>query len=77
MLGHDLQKKLAYSPREDTNLLKCIYGQLYNGKLALRYGHAQRTSDLYAICLTTAHILPENVRTTTPCVLAVTMSLVN
>jgi hypothetical protein len=37
ILGQTLHKKLTYSPREVTTLLKFIYGQLYNGKLALRY----------------------------------------
>ena len=32
--------KLTHSPWEGTALLKILYGQLYNGKLALRYGHA-------------------------------------
>ena len=35
-----LHKKLTYSPWEGTSLLKFIYWQLYNGKLAMRYGHA-------------------------------------
>jgi hypothetical protein len=39
-VGHALQKKLTYSPWEGTSLLKFIYEQLYNGKVAKRYGHA-------------------------------------
>jgi len=39
-LGQALHKKLTYSPWEGTSLLKFIYGQLYNGKLAMRYGHS-------------------------------------
>jgi hypothetical protein len=35
-----LHKKLTYSPWEGTTLLKLIYGQLNNGKLAMRYEHA-------------------------------------
>jgi hypothetical protein len=35
-----LHKKLTHSQWEGTSLLKFIYGQLYNGKLAMRYGHA-------------------------------------
>ena len=35
-----LHKKLTYSPWGGTSLLKITYGQLYNGKLAMRYGHA-------------------------------------
>jgi hypothetical protein len=39
-VGQALHKKLIHSPWEGTSLLKFIYGQLYNGKLAMRYGHA-------------------------------------
>ena len=39
-VGQALHKKLTHSPWEGTSLLKFIYGQLYNGKLAMRYGHA-------------------------------------
>ena len=39
-VGRALHKKLTNSPWEGTALLKFLYGQLYNGKLALRYGHA-------------------------------------
>jgi len=39
-VGHALHKKLTQSPWEGTTLLKFIYGQLYNDKLAARYGHA-------------------------------------
>ena len=39
-MGQALHKKLTQSPWEGTSLLKFIYGQLYNGKLAMRYGHA-------------------------------------
>jgi len=35
-----LHKKLTHSPWKGTSLLKFIYKQLYNGKLAMRYGHA-------------------------------------
>ena len=35
-----LDTKLTHSPWEGTSLLKFIYGQLYNGKFAMRYGHA-------------------------------------
>jgi len=35
-----LHKKLTHSPWEGIALLKFIYGQLYNSKLAMRYGHA-------------------------------------
>ena len=40
IVGEVLHKKLTHNPWEGTSLLKCIYGQLYNGKLAKRYGHA-------------------------------------
>jgi hypothetical protein len=43
-----LHKKLACSPWEGTSLPKFIYGQLYNGKLAMRYGHAP--SDNIPLC---------------------------
>ena len=39
-LDQTLHKKLTYSPWEETSLLKFIYGQLYNDKLAIRYGHS-------------------------------------
>ena len=39
-VGRALHKKLIHSPWEVTSLLKFIYGQLYNGKLTMRYGHA-------------------------------------
>jgi len=39
-VGHALHKKFTHSPWEGTTLLKFIYGQLYNDKLAMRYGHA-------------------------------------
>jgi hypothetical protein len=39
-VGQALHKKLAHSPWEGIILLKFIYGQMYNGKLAMRYGHA-------------------------------------
>ena len=38
-MGQALDKKLTHSPWEGTSLLKFIYGQLCNGKLAMRYGH--------------------------------------
>ena len=38
--GASLHTHLREHPKEDTNLLKFIYGRLYNGKLAKRYGHA-------------------------------------
>ena len=40
IVGHALHKRLTQIPWEGTSLLKFVYGQLYNGKLALRYGHA-------------------------------------
>ncbi len=39
-VGHALHKKLTHSPWEGISLLKLIYGQLYTGKLVMRYGHA-------------------------------------
>jgi len=39
-VGQALHKKLTHCPREGTSLLKFIYEQLYNDKLAMRYGHA-------------------------------------
>ncbi len=35
-----LHTRLRENSKEGTNLLKFIHGQLYNGKLAKRYGHA-------------------------------------
>ena len=39
-MGQAPHKKLTHSPWEGTAPLKFLYGQLYNGKLAMRYGHA-------------------------------------
>ena len=39
-VGQALHKKLTHSPWEGISLLKFIYGQLYNGKIAMRCGHA-------------------------------------
>jgi len=39
-MGHTIHKKLTYSPWEGTTLLKFIYGQIFNGKLAMKYAHA-------------------------------------
>ncbi len=39
-VGQALHKKLTHSPWEMTSLLKLLYGQLSNGKLAKRHGHA-------------------------------------
>ena len=36
-VGQALDKRLTHSPWEGTSLLKSVYGQLYNGRLALRY----------------------------------------
>ena len=47
-VGQALHKKFNYHSWEGTTLLKFIYGQLYNGKLAKRYGHTQ--SDLCPLC---------------------------
>jgi hypothetical protein len=47
-VGQALHKKLTYSPWEGTFLFEFIYGQLYNGKLAKRYGHAP--SDECPLC---------------------------
>jgi len=38
--GKVLHTWLRDIPKEGTNLLKCVYGQQYNGKLAHRYDHA-------------------------------------
>jgi len=38
--GKALHTRLRDTPKEGTNLLNFIYGQLYNGKLAKLYGHA-------------------------------------
>jgi len=38
--GASIHTRLHENTKEGTNLLKCIHGQLYNGKLAKRYGHA-------------------------------------
>ena len=38
-VGQTIYKRLNPVPKEGTTLLKFMYGQLYNGKLAKRYGH--------------------------------------
>ena len=38
-VGQALHKKLTHIPWNWTSLLKFIYGQLYTGKFAMRYGH--------------------------------------
>ena len=38
--GTSLHSRLRENAKEGTNILKFIHGQLYNGKLAKRYGHA-------------------------------------
>ena len=38
--GASLHTPLRENPKEGTNLLKFIYGQLYHDKLAKHYGHA-------------------------------------
>jgi hypothetical protein len=47
-IGQVLHKKLTRSPWKGTALLKFIYGQLYKGKLAMRYGHAP--TDEFPLC---------------------------
>ena len=39
-VGKVIHRRLMANAWEGTALLKCIYGQLHNGKLAHRYGHA-------------------------------------
>ena len=39
-MGQALHKKLTQFPWEGTTLIQFLYGQLYNGKLDMRYGHA-------------------------------------
>ena len=39
-VGRAIHKKLISNSAEGTTLIKFLYGQLYNGKLAKRYGHA-------------------------------------
>jgi len=41
-VGQAIHKKLTHSPWEGTALLKFLHGQLYNGKLAMKYGHAPK-----------------------------------
>ena len=38
--GVSVHTHLRENPKEGTHLLKIAYGQLYNGKIAKRYGHA-------------------------------------
>ena len=39
-VGRAIHRKLTTNATEGTTLIKFLYGQLYNGKLAKRYGHA-------------------------------------
>ncbi len=55
--GDSLHTRLRENPREGSTLLKFIYGQLYNGKLAKLYGHAPRTNVLSATSPTPAPTL--------------------
>ena len=38
--GTTLHIRLRENAKEGSYILKCIHGQIYNGKLAKRYGHA-------------------------------------
>jgi len=59
-VGHALRKKLTYSPWEGTSALKSIYGQLYNGILTKRYGHAPTCEcSLYHLLDSCTHIAGE------------------
>ena len=40
MVGRAIHIKLNSNPKEGTTLLKFIHGQLYNGKIVMRYGQA-------------------------------------
>ena len=40
VVNRAIHTRLISNPKEGTTLLKFIYGQFYNGKLAQRYGHA-------------------------------------
>jgi hypothetical protein len=62
--GTALHARLRENSKEGTKLLKFIHEQLYNGKLAKRYGHARRTSVPYATARTHVHTLEENVKPT-------------
>jgi ribonuclease HI len=48
MINRAIHKKLNSTPMEGTSILKFIYGQLYNGKIAMRYGHA--LADEFPLC---------------------------
>jgi len=43
-----LHTRLRENAKEGSNILKFIHGQIYNGKLANRYGHAP--TDEYPLC---------------------------
>ena len=40
IVGCSIHKRLNLIPKEGIILLKFMYGQLYNGKFAKRYGHS-------------------------------------
>ena len=46
--GTALHARIRSSPREGITILKFLYGQLYNGKIAYRYGLA--TTDACPLC---------------------------
>ncbi len=39
-MGRSIHRRLTANPWEGTSLLKFVFGRIYNGKLARRYGHA-------------------------------------
>ncbi len=47
-MGRAIFRKLTSQLREGTSLLKFMYGQMYNGKLAHRYGHTP--TDICLLC---------------------------
>ncbi len=47
-IGISIHARLRTNPKESTTLLKFIYRQLYNGKIAKRYGHTP--SDECPLC---------------------------
>jgi hypothetical protein len=47
-MGQALDTRINLNPKEGTTLLKFIYGQPYNGKLAKRYGNTP--TDEFPLC---------------------------
>jgi hypothetical protein len=62
--GLSIHTRLRTNPQEGVTLFKFLYGQLYNGKLANRYGHAPTDACPYVTAQTHTPTLQANASTT-------------